>query len=181
MKTWTDNRQRTWVIEINVTTLKRIRDLAGVDLLEAIEGDVLERLIRRPDELAAVLYAACQPAADTAGVTPENFGEGLAGDAIDAATEALLADLVAFFPRARRAVIDKAVAKVRHLEAMTYNAAERALDSPELEALLAAELSDLEIVEVVKRRLNELRSYGPTSTDSPAKPAATPDPAPPAS
>ena len=34
MKTFKDNADRSWTIEVNVATVKRVRDLVGVDLLE---------------------------------------------------------------------------------------------------------------------------------------------------
>lgn len=101
MKTFTDNAGRDWTVEVNVSALKRIKGLTGTDLLEAIDGPLVERLIRDPVLLCDVVYAACKPQADERGVSDEDFGRAMAGDAIDRATAALLEELVAFCPSPR--------------------------------------------------------------------------------
>lgn len=83
MKNFTDNAGRDWIVEINVSALKRIKGLTGTDLLEAIDGPLVERLIRDPVLLCDVVYAACKPQADERQVSDEDFGRAMAGDAID--------------------------------------------------------------------------------------------------
>lgn len=101
MKTFTDNAKRSWNVEINVAAIKRVRDLANVDLLEIVEGKLIERLIRDPILLCDIVYAACKPQADERSVTDEEFGRAMAGDAIEHATAALLEELVSFCPSPR--------------------------------------------------------------------------------
>jgi len=55
VKTFTDNSERLWNVEINVAAVKRVRDLAGVDLLEIVEGKLIERLIRDPILLCEIV------------------------------------------------------------------------------------------------------------------------------
>ena len=52
MKTFNDNAGRTWNVEINVAAIKRVRSLASVNLLEVIEGTLIEKLVRDPVLLA---------------------------------------------------------------------------------------------------------------------------------
>lgn len=101
MKTFTDNAKRSWNVEINVAAIKRVRDLARVDLLEIVEGKLIERLIRDPILLCDVVYAACKRQADERSVSDEEFGRAMAGDAIEHATAALLEELVSFCPSPR--------------------------------------------------------------------------------
>ncbi|MCL4196233.1 MAG: hypothetical protein KJZ69_01960, partial [Phycisphaerales bacterium] len=102
MKTFRDNAGNEWTVEINVAALKRIRSLTGTDLLEVISGgDLLERLMRDPVLLCDILYALVKPQADQKQISDEAFGAAMAGDAIDAATAALLDELVAFCPSPR--------------------------------------------------------------------------------
>ena len=63
MRTFTDALQRPWVVEITVSTLKRVRALAGVDLMEAAGGSLLDRLVADPVLLGDVLYACVKPQA----------------------------------------------------------------------------------------------------------------------
>jgi hypothetical protein len=144
MKTFTDNAGRTWTVQVNVDAIKRVRDLAKVDLLEVVEGKLIERLIADPVLLCDVLYCLCKPEADARNLCDSDFGRAMGGDAIDHATTALLEELVDFFPQGRRRVLSKALAKLRKLEETALAAVEARLDSPELEKRLAAELARIE-------------------------------------
>jgi hypothetical protein len=159
MKTFTDNTGRTWTVTVNVEAIKRVRGLLNVNLLEVLDGKLLEQLAGDPILLCDLVYALCKPEADAKGVCDEDFGRAMAGDAIDGATTALLEELVGFFPKERRRLLAKALGKLRTLEAMALKAAEERLDSPALEKEMAAALAKL----------------GDSSGNSPASSASTPD------
>jgi hypothetical protein len=144
MRTFNDNAARSWTVQINVDAIKRVRDLVKVNLLEVVEGKLIEQLVSDPILLCDVIYAVCKPEADAKSITDVDFGKAMAGDAIDAATSALLEDLVDFFPQARRKVLAKALGKLRQLEQVIVNRAQAHLDSPELEAELMRQLKELE-------------------------------------
>lgn len=139
MKTFLDNAGRTWTVNINVFTVRRVKDLLSVNLLEAIEGKLLEQLSTDPILLCDVIYAICKPEADAQQVTDEEFGRAMGGDAIDRAATALLEDLIDFFPEGRRGVLAKALAVFKKLESKAIEVVTAKLDSPELEK----ELNDL--------------------------------------
>jgi len=167
MQTFQDNQGRPWEVELNVHALKRVSGTLDVDLLTVMDGgedSLLERLVVDPVLLCDVIYVLCRPQADKEKISDEDFGRAMAGDAIDAATTAFLEELVNFFPKARRAVLRKALQKVKKLEEMALKAAAKVLDSKTLEnkmkAELAAKLSDL-----------DPPSAGGSSTTSPAPPA----------
>ena len=101
MKTFTDNAGRTWTVVVNVDAIKRVRGLLSVDLLSIVEGTLIDRLIRDPVLLCDIVYAVCKPEADARGISDEEFGRSMAGDAIEHATTALLEELVDFFPSPR--------------------------------------------------------------------------------
>jgi len=162
MKTFTDNAGRSWSITINVDAIRRARTLVGVDLLGIVDGQLLQKLIADPVLLCDCVYALCKPQADQAKVSDEEFGRAMAGDAIDAATTALLEELVGFFPLGRRRVLAKALAKLKSLEAMAIGHAESRLDSPELDQRLAEILGST--------------VPGSSSSSSPASAASTPAP-----
>lgn len=162
MKTFADNAGRNWTVQINVDAIKRVRDLVSVNLLEVVEGKLLDRLISDPVLLCDVIYAVCKPEADTKSVTDVDFGRAMAGDAIDNATTALLEELVDFFPQGRRKVLTKALNKLKALETAALKAVDARLDSPELE----------------KRMEAELQRLGTWSGDAPESSASTPEPSP---
>jgi len=142
MRTFNDNTGRTWTVNVNIDAIKRVKSLLEVDLLAAVDGKLLERLVSDPVLLCDIIYCICKPEADAKEISDEDFGRSMAGDAIDAATTALLEELVDFFPSSRRAVLAKALAKLRKLEAMALEVAEQKLDSPELDEQMRKILGD---------------------------------------
>lgn len=144
MKTFNDNAARNWTVQVNVDAIKRVRDLAQVNLLEVVEGKLLERLISDPILLCDVIYCLCKPEADAKNISDVEFGRAMAGDAIDGATTALLEELVDFFPQAKRRVLAKALAKLQKLQTAALAAVETRLDSPELDRQMALRLAQLE-------------------------------------
>lgn len=145
MKTFNDNAGRSWTVQINVDAIKRVRDLVQVNLLEVVDGKLLEKLISDPVLLCDVVYVLCKPEADTRNISDIDFGRAMAGDAIEAATTALLEELVDFFPQERRKVLAKALSKLKALEKAALAAVDARLDSPELQKKLQAELAQLGI------------------------------------
>jgi len=134
MKVFTDNAGRVWTVAINVNAIKRVRALANVNLLEVIEGTLLERLIRDPVLLCDVVYAVCKPEADKVGVSDEEFGQAMAGDAIDHATKALLEELVGFSPsRQGRANLQRILETTWRVMDKAHEAVAARIDSGEIE------------------------------------------------
>ena len=123
MHSFTDNAGRTWTVEITVADLKRLRAMLGIDIANLTEPDappeeqLLARLATDPVLLVDVLYVLCLDQAEKAGVTDEQFGRAMAGDAIEEATEALLEAIVDFTPnpreRARLARVKKGLYETR--------------------------------------------------------------------
>ncbi len=161
MRTFTDNAGRTWTIAINVGAIKRVRGLLDVDLLEVVEGKLIERLIRDPVLLCDVVYAVCKPEADERQITDEEFGRAMAGDAIEHATKALLEELVGFSPSPR----DRA--NLQRVLATTFKAMDRARD------VIEARIDSGELDKVVEQALASAAS---SSGDARASPASNPTP-----
>jgi hypothetical protein len=168
MRQFKDNSGRAWTVEINVATLKRVRGLTGVDLMQVIGGTLIEKLIRDPVLLCDVVYAVCKPEADAATprVSDEEFGKAMAGDAIDAATSALLDELISFCPSPRdRANLGRVL-----------QATNRVLDKARdlAEKRIATLTSEGELDKLVCRVLFEGAMPGNSSTSAPEPSASTP-------
>lgn len=103
MAQFKDTQDRTWDIVVTITTISRVRDTLGVDFLSApdVIGNVKDDIML----LCNVLYVICQDQANRINVSDKQFGEGLAGDVIEHATEALIAALIDFFPTRRRELL----------------------------------------------------------------------------
>jgi hypothetical protein len=160
MKTFTDNAGRTWTVAINVDAIKRVRSLLNVDLLEILEGGLIEKLYRDPVLLCDVVYAVCKPEADALNVTDEEFGRAMAGDAIEHATKALLEELVGFSPSPR----DRA--NLQRVLETTWSVMDKAREV--VEARLAAVDADQIVAQA-------LATSGSSSGAVPESPASSPD------
>ena len=149
MKTFTDAKERTWEIELNIRQMKRVRDTLGIDLVNVITAnkdgtiatDTIDRVANDPILLCDILWVLCEGQAKPAGVTDDDFGSALAGDSIEQATRAFLDELVDFFPGARRLILHKAVCLARKYEAEGAEAIAKALESPEFEERMRTLLS----------------------------------------
>jgi hypothetical protein len=141
VKTFNDKAGRTWTVAINVDAIKRVKSLLGVNLLEAVEGKLIEQLVSDPVLLCDVLYVLCKPEADSKSISDEDFGRAMAGDAIDHGTTCLLEELVDFFPQAKRQVLAKALAKLKAFQTKAVLAASKRLDDPALDRHLEQILS----------------------------------------
>ncbi|TWU39321.1 hypothetical protein [Novipirellula artificiosorum] len=152
MQKFADRRGRVWIVDIDNTTLRRVKSLTGIRLLDAVDGDLVVQLSSDPLLLGDVLYATCKPQADQQEISDEAFGEGLAGDVIADATHALLEALLAYFPEDRRRLLRKAAEKQKLIETRGLAAIEKRLDDPTLVN---------NVIEEMERKLAV-----PTSSDS---------------
>jgi hypothetical protein len=162
--TFRDNAGRVWSVEINYASIKACRGLLGVDLLGLLDDDFagLARLTADLIGLIDVLFVLCRDEAARLGVTDEDFGRALRGDALEHAADAFLADLADFFPNPRvRAGLRGVLAKGRRVRDLVLDHAE---------GLLAAVDPD-----------SEARKLIASSGGSPGSSASTPAPSPSAS
>ena len=131
MKTFKDNKGRSWELDLNVYAIKRVKDLLKVDLLDLEDGRIFKLLLSEPITLCDTVYVLIKPEADEKGISDDDFGISMAGDAIEHATTALLEELTDFFPNpARRAVMRKTLKKMKGLEGLVVEIVEKMMDDP---------------------------------------------------
>lgn len=119
MRRFTDSHQRDWSVSITVATAKRVRDLAGADILDLSSGGVFERLWADIVLVGEVLHAVCLPEITERGLSQEEFLEGLSGDSAEAARTALMDEIVSFTPDPRlRQALARVVQQARGQQAM---------------------------------------------------------------
>jgi len=148
MKQFTDDAGTTWNVSVTVSSIKRVRDVLNVDILDTVNGGLTDKLIDDPILLCDVLYVLCSQQAEKDGVSDEQFGERMAGDVIERATSAFLEALVEFFPLAKRRVLE---ASIQKNELATKKLLENA------EALIASKELDELLEQKIKGRMEELR------------------------
>ena len=114
MHTFKDSAGRTWLASLTVGSVKKARDLAGVDLASALTGggEVFKALAEDPVKLCTALYAISRP--ETGDAPPlDAFLEAVDGDCLETATDALVAEVVDFFPKPIRGRMGAALAAAK--------------------------------------------------------------------
>lgn len=117
MSEFIDEAKRTWTIKINVVVLKRIRELAKIDLLGEQDGrSMVELIAEDPVMLGETLYAICKPQADERDMTDDDFCEVLIGDTLEVASNALIEGIIDFFPKRRGTILSAVHEKTKALQ-----------------------------------------------------------------
>lgn len=131
MAKFTCNKGKDWLININVSTLRKVKQSLDFDLLggSGTPLDSLQKLAANPILLCDVLFVLCQDQAKERNITDEQFGEGLCGDAIEHASDALLEELVNFFPSQRREKLKRLLDKGKEAEKLMLDQADKAIDT----------------------------------------------------
>lgn len=120
MASFKDSEGRSWKTTVNVNTVRRVKDLTGV-YLPALVDDAFKKFDELAQDVIAfvdVLYAVCEPDAQANDVTPEKFGESLAGDVLEKASVALIEGIVDFFPEARRRALRTYLTKAKRVQSL---------------------------------------------------------------
>ncbi|MFO0839600.1 MAG: hypothetical protein U1D55_13875 [Phycisphaerae bacterium] len=143
MKTFNDNAGRTWTLAVNVDAIKRVEGLIkGVNLANLTHGDppLLTRLETDIVLLCDVIFALVKPQADQLGVSDEEFGKAMGGDAIIAAHDAFWEELNGFFRQLRRTDTARAIEKQAALVKATVAAIEQRVETLDLEDVITKAL-----------------------------------------
>lgn len=102
MKTFKDNKNRTWELEVNMFTVKKVIDLLGVNIVDLKNDEVLARIKDDVIFVVDVLYVLCMEQVEKRNLTEEDFAKGLLGDSLENAVEAFIKAWTDFFPEATR-------------------------------------------------------------------------------
>ena len=129
MHVWHDTTGRTWTTVINVGTVRRVKALTGRNLLDLAGGELAGEMMGDPCLLCDILYAIHKQDADAQGISDEKFAEYLAGDSIEEATDAVMAELIDFFPNSqRRKLLAEAMRRAKAEEAKAIEGARQELE-----------------------------------------------------
>ena len=143
MKTFVDNANRTWTVAVNVGAVKRMRDLAKFDLMGNDLARSIGQLSDDPVVLVDVLWAIVFPQAEKLAVSQEEFAEAIAGDAISFATDALLEEIVDFFPGPKRKLMRQILDRTKAAEKKMLERLEEMVNSPEVQKQIDAEVESV--------------------------------------
>ena len=177
MPTFKDANDREWTIKLDAPTILRVRaatcdasnckhlqgcGCTGVDLGD-LTGQVQVQLRRDVVLLVNTLYLLCQPEAQRQGISDEQFGACLVGDAIRRATITMDEAIADFFPEETRAILRAITAKDAEVRQLGMERALARINDPKLAERFVAAM-EAQLDEEVKNLLTRSSS----ATSSPA-------------
>lgn len=145
MAEFTDAANRKWQVAITVSTIKRVKELTGINLGTVLQDEMagLRELTNDIVKTIDVTYAICKPQADALGINDEQFGESLVGASIEDCTNAVLEALVDFFPSRQAKMLKLITRKSHELQDRLAEIVEKAIDE-EAQKTLTKIASDLQ-------------------------------------
>ena len=146
MPSFKDCESRSWDLRIDVDVIRRVRTAFSIDLATALASpDTIERLTSDIVLTIDVIFEICRPVAEKIGVSPEMFGQSLAGDALGQAVTAFEEALVEFLPESkRRATARRIIEAGRALQNQTALRITNAMDKGLLEKGIQEQLTTLD-------------------------------------
>jgi hypothetical protein len=136
MSKFKDNKNREWTILVDVPAIKALRSDLKLDIM-AQDQPIFDRLAEDPILLVDTLWVLCREQAAVKGVDEIDFARGLTGLAIDHATHSLMESIADFFPPQRRALMMKALGKLKVMESKALDVMDKMLDKQDVDALMA--------------------------------------------
>lgn len=161
MASFTDKNGRTWTINLDAPTIRKIKsDCDGLNILSA-DGEAFDKMYEDPLLLCDVVWILVSEEAQSQSITQLQFHKAMGGDAIDAATVAIV-DAVKDFSRShQRDLLEAVVAKNAKIREQGIRRAIQKLNDPEMErrAMEAIEARmDAELEKILTQSLSATNS-----------------------
>lgn len=151
MREFKDDEGRPWRLALTVGSALRVRDNVTIDVVDEATGErrsqpfdmvdaagvtqTFQVLRSQYAKIGEVLYAMLTKQIEAKGLSREDFFEGLRGDALEAATKALEAELVDFFPPRLRSMVGLLATKMDEVQSEMLDRAEAGLKAATVEKL----------------------------------------------
>ncbi len=148
-KTFRDKNDLLWTVELDIPTMRRIKDAVGIDLTAPLSGGGKKTFQRQWDQisndtfkLVDMLYVACESQCNDRGLTDEDFGRSLDQDSLDLGLQAFMVAYTDFFPPKHRRAMLKAMELTK----------ERVAELPE------TEITDQMVTNMVDKAFDRLKA-----------------------
>lgn len=129
MPSFKDNQGREWLIRIDVSAIRRVRSKYGIDLANVFSDSAeIDKLQSDVCATVDVIHELVIDQATTLGVTPEQFGQSLAGDSLEAACEAFVGAALDFLPQSKRRLLQQVVDGQREIQTQAERKFQTAID-----------------------------------------------------
>ena len=160
MGSFKDNEGRSWVIDVNGTSFRDVKNRLGVNLMEVLDFEteedkkkrekeggkpppqLLDRLMDDPELLVNILYVLCIDQCQERGLDPEgrDFGKALGGNCLEQATEVFLRALGDFFPPRKRRIFIPLMEKGMRIQEGISKKIAKMIEGPEIDAEISKTL-----------------------------------------
>ena len=124
MSKFQDNKDRNWIIDIRVSTARKVLKETGVDLLDISS---YETVFSSTLSLIEILLVLTKEQRHERGITEEDFVDSLAGDAAVEAVGVLIDGVVEMFPEEQKKMLKIIVQHLRESHKRQSEAMSRAL------------------------------------------------------
>ena len=161
---------REYLVRLDAPKIRDVRADLSIDLGAVDFGPIAQKLASDPVLLVDVLWVLCRDQCTQAGIDAKHFGESLVGDAIDAASTALIMARADFSPARMRKLILQTMETSERIRAKTAEMAAARLGDPSIEAriLAAAESQLMKEMEAALTRLESATNSLDSSASTPA-------------
>lgn len=168
MASFKDASGKEWSVSLDAPAIMAIRAECDPDFMLEREGQegTYDRLQRDPVLLCRVIYHVCAKQRLSSGITEQAFYEQVIGDAIDAASQALLDAMLLFTPKRSRDLAKAIAAKTDRVAELGMARVMARLNDPAMEAQALAML-DQKIDEAM--RIFSTRQLPASSTPASAE------------
>ena len=165
MKSFTDKNGESWDLDLNIGAAMRLKSRLEIDIENAVTLDkannpedvsLLEKIAQDSILLFNIIFVLCETQVRERNLTPEQFAERFTGDTIEAATDALLDEIVNFSRPAKRKVLQQ-------LRRIGMEYADKA--GKELDKILADPEFSKTITAEIEKQLPKLPPTAPGSSD----------------
>ncbi len=136
MNFFTDKTGRKWGLNINLGTAQRVRADCGVDLInmisfnkDGVSTDGLQELVDNKYKVVEVLYYLCRTNSENEKLDVEPFMELFDEELVDAAVDALMKEIINFFPPAKRKMLTLIYEKTRDFKEKAEHQLDELADS----------------------------------------------------
>ena len=121
---------KEWVIEVTYLTVKRVRDLCGVNVLDIcnLDKESLSGWVADDLKVLDVICAVVRPQLAAIDMADEDFFASCDGGVLKEAVERLVDQVSDFFQEPRRGLVKKVIAKLRATEKQMEQKAAMAIE-----------------------------------------------------
>jgi len=121
---------KEWVVEVTYLTVKRVRDLCGVNVLDIcnLDKESLSGWVADDLKVLEVICAVVRPQLAAIDMSDEDFFASCDGGVLKEAVERLVDQVSDFFQEPRRGLVKKVIAKLRETEKKMEKAAAAAIE-----------------------------------------------------